>query len=170
MAKVELFFDNTCPYCYRGHSYLKELLPSYPKAEVVFCPVEAHPRVEEPEHRPYVDKAVQGAFYVREHGGDEVAFYDAVFDANFEQHRDVEDPAVLADCAAAAGVGKEGFLAALESGAYAKAQAAANDHAYEDCKVWAVPTYVSAAGRLDAVGGVGVTKEQVRDILALCNA
>lgn len=31
MAKLEVFFDYLCPYCYRGHQNLKEALKKIPR-------------------------------------------------------------------------------------------------------------------------------------------
>jgi len=168
MATLEVFFDMTCPYCYRAHSYLTSLLPEFPGVQVEWRPIEAHPKIEEPEHKPYVDLAVQGALYVKEKGGDALAYVEGVFKAYFEQHQDVEDVEVLAAQAEKAGVARDGFAQAVKDRAYEKEQRAANDHAYEEQKVWAVPTYVGEQARLDAVGGVGVTKDQVRKVLEAC--
>ena len=169
MADFELFFDHTCPYCYRGHAYLKELLPDFPNAKITWRPVEAHPKVEEPEHMPYEDLAVMGALYVRENNPElELAYHERIYKANFEERRAVDDVAVLTACAAEIGVEAAGFEAALRGNTYARALREANDHAYEECRVWAVPSYVCAEKRLDSVPGVGVTKEQIRALLKSC--
>ena len=171
MADFELFFDHTCPYCYRGHGYLKELLLIYPDVEVAWRPVEAHPKVEEPEHKPYEDLAVQGAFFVREHNpGLELAYHERIFKANFEERLAVDDIAVLTRCAAELGVDAAAFEKALKNGVYADALRKANDHAYEEQKIWAVPSYVCGDKRLDAVPGVGVTKDQIEALIKECFA
>ena len=169
MADFELFFDHTCPFCYRGHGYLKELLEKYPDVKVAWRPVEAHPKVEEPEHKPYEDLAVQGAFFVREHNPElELAYHERIYKANFSDCKAVDDIAVLTQCAAEIGVAADAFEAALRSGAYVKALAEANDHAYEEQKIWAVPSYVCGDKRLDAVPGVGVTKDQIEELIKAC--
>ena len=169
MPDFELFFDHTCPFCYRAHAYLKELLPDFPKAVVAWRPVEAHPKIEEPEHKPYEDLAVMGALYVRDHNPElELAYHERVYKANFEERRAVDDISVLIDCAAEIGVDAAGFGAAIKKGVYMKALQAANDHAYEEQKVWAVPSYVCGSKRLDAAPGVGVSKEQLRSLLKEC--
>ncbi|MDR1061515.1 MAG: DsbA family protein [Clostridiales bacterium] len=166
MPKLEVFFDHTCPFCYRGHGYLKELLPKYPGADIAWRPVEAHPKVEEPEHMPYEDLAVQGALFVKEHGGDELAYHERLYRAYFEERKRIDDIASLAELAKELGLDADAFAQALEGKVYEKALQQANDHAYEEQKVWAVPTFVSDDGRrLDSVPGVGVTKEQVGELL-----
>ncbi|MDR1440009.1 MAG: DsbA family protein [Clostridiales bacterium] len=165
MPKLEVFFDHTCPFCYRGHKYLKELLPQFPNADIVWRPVEAHPKAEEPEHTPYEDLAVQGALFVKERGGDELAYHDRLYSAYFDEHKRIDDIASLAELAGGLGIDAKAFAGALEGKAYEKALQQANDHAYEEKKVWAVPTLVSDDMRLDSVPGVGVTKEQVADLL-----
>ena len=167
MPKLDVFFDLTCPFCYRGHGYFMELAKEFPSIEPVWRPVEAHPRVEEPGHRPYVDLAVQGALFLRAKGFDVLGYCERVFHAHFEERRDVEDIAVLAGCVCGAPAGLVAeFSDALKARAYEKELQAANDYAYELNKVWAVPTYVCGEKRLDAVGGVGVTKVRLRALLA----
>ena len=169
MHDFELFFDHTCPYCYRGHAYLKELLPKYPAAKIAWRPVEAHPKVEEPEHKPYEDLAVMGALFVREHNPElELLYHERIYKANFEEHKAVDNIEVLTKCAAELGVDAEAFEAALKGGTYVKALQDANDHAYEVQRIWAVPSYVCGEKRLDAVPGVGVTKDQIEALLKEC--
>lgn len=170
MTKLEIFYDHTCPYCYRGLACFARLLPDYPMADIAWRPVEAHPKVEEPEHKPYADLAVMGAFFARDHGVDMAAYNERVFDMYFNQHKKVDDPLVLADAVAPLGIDKEAFAAALADGTYSAALADANDYAYETNKVWAVPTFIFGGKRLDAREGVGVTEEQLAAFLRDCYA
>ena len=169
MPKIEVFFDHTCPYCYRGHSYLMELLPKYPSVQILWRPIEAHPKIEEPEHKPYEDLAVQGSLYIRDAGGDELAFHERVYKANYKEKLAVDDITVLVKCAGEVGADAVGFEDALKNAKYEKAQREANDYAYEEKRVWAVPTFVCGAKRLDSIQGVGVTKEQLDAFLADCS-
>jgi len=145
-----------------------ELLPKYPKAEILWCPVEAHPKIEEPEHMPYEDLAVQGAFFVRENGGDELAYHERIYKARFEDGLAVDSIDVLAKCAGEIGVDVAAFEKALKSAKYEKQLHAANDYAYEQKDVWAVPTFICGEKRLDSEPGVGVSKEQLDAFLADC--
>jgi predicted DsbA family dithiol-disulfide isomerase len=88
-----------------------------------------------------------------------------MFKAVFEEKSNVEDVGVLVKCASDVGADADEFKAALNDGKYAKAQLDVNDYAYETQKVWAVPTFVCGEKRLDAVGGVGVTKAQLKQLL-----
>jgi predicted DsbA family dithiol-disulfide isomerase len=159
--KIEMFFDHTCPFCYRGHNYLMGLLPKYPDVQILWRPIEAHPKIEEPEHKPYEDLAVQGALFVRDMGGDELAYHERVYRAIFEEHLKADDISVLTRCAGEIGAETAAFEAALRSAKYEKVQREANDYAYEINKVWCVPSFVCGDKRLDAIGGVGVTPEQL---------
>lgn len=149
--------------------YLYELLPKYPSAEISWKQVEAHPRLEEPEHRPYVDLVVRGSLFIKETGCDELAFIRRIYKAHFDERLSVEDVSVLVKCAADVGVADTGaFKAALYDAKFEKAQQDANDYAYEKKGVWAVPTFVCGDIRLDAVQGVGITKRQLDKFLAKC--
>ena len=170
MPKLEVFYDHTCPYCLRGLASFMQLLPDYPQAEIVWCPVEAHPKVEEPEHKPYADLAVMGAFFARDHGVDLAAYNACVFDMYFTQHQKVDDPQTLANSVTQLGIDAEAMAAALTEGTYEKALEDANRYAYETNNVWAVPTFVFGSKRLDAKEGVGVTEAQLADFLQDCYA
>jgi 2-hydroxychromene-2-carboxylate isomerase len=61
--------------------------------------------------------ASAGWYFAREKGR-ERGYRNAVFRARASEGRDVSDPQVLADCAAAAGLDRAEFLEALESGRY----------------------------------------------------
>ncbi len=168
MPAIELFFDHTCPYCYRGHAALMQLLPDFPAAEILWLPVEAHPRLEEPWHKPYEDLAVQAALFVRSQGGDELAYHERVYRAVFEEHRAVDDIGVLVALCAELGLPKDALQHALREGTFAKEQLAANAYAYGQKKVWAVPTLVCGQRRLDAVENVGITQAQLKAFLEDC--
>jgi predicted DsbA family dithiol-disulfide isomerase len=168
MQAIEVFFDHTCPYCYRGLAAFAELLPQYPGLAVTWRPVEAHPVEEEPEHLPHAHLAVQGALCVCAAGGDEAAYNDNVFKAVFEKRLPPDDIGVLKQCAAQAGADEAAFTQALTDEELTQARLRANDYAYEQNAVWAVPTFVCGELRLDAALGVGVTKEQIGDFLSRC--
>lgn len=168
MPKLEIFYDHTCPYCYRGLACFSRLLQDYPIAEIVWRPVEAHPKVEEPEHRPYADLAVMGAFFAHDHGIDIAAYNERIFDMYYGKRQKVDDPRALAAAVTPLGIDAGAFVAALTDGSYEAALAAANDYAYEENKVWAVPTFVFGDKRLDAKEGVGVTEAQIATFLQHC--
>ncbi|MEA5013516.1 MAG: DsbA family protein [Candidatus Limiplasma sp.] len=170
MSVIEVFFDHTCPYCYRAHDYFLELLPQFPQVKLKWMPVEAHPRGEEPWHKPYEDLAVQGALFVQALGGDELAYHERIYRAHFQERRAVDSIEVLTECAGELGLPAEEFRAALTRGTYARQQLAANEYAYGKQRVWAVPTLVCGEKRLDAIEGVGVTKEQVKAFFEACGA
>lgn len=172
MQKVEMFFDHTCPYCLKGHGYLMELLPKYPSVEIIWKPIEAHPKVEEPEHLPYEDMAVQGALFIKDAGGDELKYHENVYHAYFTEKQAPDDIAVLVKCAGESCINTDSFIEALQNEDYKDALQQANDYAYETRSVWAVPTFVcndtkeGTELRLDSIAGIGITKTQLDEFLA----
>jgi len=145
------------------------VLPKYPGVEILWKPIEAHPRHEEPDHRPYVDLIVQGCLYIQETDGDVLAFTNRVYKAHFDEGLNVEDISVLVKCAEESGVADvTAFEKALRNATYEKAMLDANDYAYEQKGVWAVPTFVCGDIRLDAVGGIGITKNQLDKFFKKC--
>jgi len=162
MRKLEVFFDYACPFCLKGHEYLMELLPEHNDIEVVWHSCEAHPRPE--VYGRYSDLCVQGMFYAMEQGADLRDFHDHMYQAALKDGIDIEDPAALAEYFKDL-FEPEAFRAALLSGKYEKAVLDANDYAYEQSGVWFVPAYRVEGRKLDAAGGVGVTKSQLVDFL-----
>jgi predicted DsbA family dithiol-disulfide isomerase len=162
-VKLEVFFDYTCPYCLRGHENLVALLPHFPQVEVAWRACEAHPRPE--VHPPYCDLAIEASYFVEENGGDMMTYQAKVYEAHFHKRQNIEDLAVLAACATAAGVDGDACRKTVESGQYKQRQLDANDYAYEQSGVWAVPSYRMNGKKLDAVEGVGVSKKQLEAFL-----
>ena len=168
MQKLEVFMDITCPYCLRGYNDLMKTLPKHSNAQLDWRIVEAHPKNEEPEHRPYVDIAVQSALMVKELGLDECRYVGLLFNAVFEERANIEDINVLISNAEKIGADSTAMRAALAERRYADAGLAANDYAFEQKGVWAVPTFVCGDKRLDAAEGIGVTEVQIDKLLSDC--
>ncbi|MDR1566476.1 MAG: DsbA family protein [Treponema sp.] len=169
MAKIQVFYDYECPFCKRGYEALMELLPDYPDLEVEWRPVEAHPRPE--DHPPHTDLCIQSYYIARELKADMKAFHAAMFRAAAAERRDVEKPEVIAEILK--GILEGGKITAiLGSGKYACHVKENNDMAYETKGVWYVPAFrvLEYAHKgpppvLDARGGVGVSKDEIKAFL-----
>lgn len=159
---LEIFYDFACPYCLRGHEYLAELLPNYPDVEIAWRPCEAHPRPE--RYGLHSDLCIQGLFYAQEQRVDLWDYHARMYAAAVKERVNIEDTEVLAGRVHGL-MDPAAFLAALQSGVYAKAVSDGNDYAYEQSGVWAVPAYRMNGKKLDAVENVGVTKQQLADFL-----
>jgi predicted DsbA family dithiol-disulfide isomerase len=162
MNQLEIFFDYTCPYCRRAHDFLVPLLEAHPDIQPLWRPCEAHPRPE--VYGRYSDLCVAGMFFARDAGVDLLAFHARMFHAVFQQKVDVEDPAALAQALAGL-VDPAAFRQALEARRYWQEVLAANDYAYEQNAVWAVPAYRLNGKKLDAVEGSGVAREDLAAFL-----
>lgn len=162
MPMLEVFFDYACPYCLKGHENLLELLPKFPDITIDWRPCESHPRPE--RYGKHSDLCIQGMFFALENGVDLFKYHERAYALLLKQRVDVEDISVLA-----AGfsdiLDAERLREALLEGRYQAVQENANDYAYEQSGVWAVPAYRLAGKRLDAVENVGVQKEQLKKIL-----
>jgi predicted DsbA family dithiol-disulfide isomerase len=167
MAKMQIFFDFECPYCKLGYEYLQEFIGNHPEIEIEWRPVEAHPRPE--NHPPHTDLSCQGYYIARELNADMPKFFAALFQAGAIERRNVEKADVLVDIVKDILDGAK-FKAILESGKYARQIDENNDLAYEKSGVWFVPAFRmkrtdGSEKKLDAQGGVGVTREQVKAFL-----
>lgn len=158
MYKLEVFFDYACPFCMRGHGYLKELIPLYPEIEIVWRPCEAHPRPE--RYGAHSDLCIQGLFFALDHGADIWAYHDRMFSAALKERIDIEDAGAVADSVKDL-LDADALRASLKSGEYAKAVEESNSYAYDESGVWAVPSYRMNGKKLDSIEGFGITKRQL---------
>ncbi|MDR2370220.1 MAG: DsbA family protein [Treponema sp.] len=162
MPKMRIFYDYECPFCKKGYEYLSELAGKHQGLDIEWRPIESHPLPE--DHRPHTYLACQSYYAAKELGADMAAFHKAMFQAVALERRDVEKPEVL--CGILKGVvDAEKFRAILDSGKYAKQVDENNDLAYEKDGVWFVPAFRSDGKKLDAKGGVGVSRDEVRKFL-----
>jgi len=164
MNELEVFFDYTCPYCLRGHEYLVELLPLYPQIEVVWRPCEAHPRPE--RYGRHSDLCIQGMFFAMDQGVDLWTYHERMYRAAQKDRIDIEDIHVLADSVRDL-LDADAFARSLETGEYARGQKAANQYAFGQSGVWAVPSYRMNGSKLDSIEDVGVTKKQLAAFMDL---
>jgi len=163
MAKLELFFDYSCPFCLKGYNSLAELLPEYPDIEVVWRPCEAHPRPESGFGK-HSDLCIQGLFFAAESGVDLPSYHERTFACYHNSSTNVEDIEAFA-------LSLEGLLdveslrQALTSGKYNQALRDANAYAFEESGVWVIPSFRMNGYKLDAAAGIGVTKAQIKSFL-----
>jgi predicted DsbA family dithiol-disulfide isomerase len=167
MILMRFFYDYECPYCLRGYGYLLEFIGEHPEIDLEWRPVEAHPRPE--NHPPHTDLCVQSYYIVRELGADMAAFHRKMFQAAATERRNVEKVDVLTEILRDI-VDPGQFRAILESNKYAPQVTENNDLAYEQSGVWVVPAFrILREGapdkKLDALAGVGLTRDQIREFL-----
>ena len=163
MKKIQVFYDYECPYCKKGHETLLDLLPDYPEIEIEWRPVECHPRPEE-GHRPHTDLCVQAFYIALDLGADMAVFHTLLYQAVAMERQNVENPEILAGIIEGI-LDREKFLNLLNSGNYAPKVNENNDLAYEKEGVWFVPAFRAGNLKLDAQGGIGVSKKEVKDFL-----
>ena len=162
MKKFQVFYDYECPYCKRGYETLLDLLPSYPEMEIEWRPVESHPRPE--NHSPHTDLCLQSFYVAKELGADMAAFHALMFKAVAMERQNVEEPEILAGIVQGI-IDKGKFLNLLKSGKYTPKVAENNDLAYEKEGVWYIPSFRAGNLKLDAKGGAGVSREELKKFL-----
>lgn len=162
MAKLEVFFDYACPFCKRGHEYLKELRPSYPELELVWRPCEAHPRPD--RYGLHSDLCIRGMFFALDRGADIWDYHERMFKAALGGGVDIENIDALSESVRGL-LDVEEFRKALKSGEYERTLEESNRYAYEQSGVWAVPSYRMNGRKLDSIENIGVTKEQLKEFI-----
>ena len=166
MKKIEIFYDYECPYCKMGYETLLEVLPEFPKMDIEWIPVESHPRPE--DHPPHTDLCLQSYYIAKELGADMTKFHPLMYQAVSIERQDVEKPEVLAAILKSI-VDSKKFLELLKSEKYNHKVEENNDLAYEKKGVWYVPAFRAGELKLDAKGGIGVSKKEVFDFLEKVN-
>lgn len=166
MKQVEVYFDYMCPYCYKGHLNLLQLLPQHPDVQIVWMPCEAHPRPEVRDH--YTDVAIMGMFYLRDNAGDVERYNNLVYDAHFNQHVLIDAPDVLTQIAVQCGADADAFRTAIIDGRYADQVMQANIRAWGDMGWEAVPSYTCNGQKIGSHGGVLVAMEKLDEFLTNC--
>jgi len=167
-TKVRFLYGYECPYCKKGYEDLLEVLPSFSEIEIEWRPIESHPRPE--DHRPHTDLCIQAFYIAEELGADMAAFHKALFHAVSVERRNVEEGEILAKALKGI-VDETKLIELLKSGKYASKAGENNDLAYEKSGVWFVPAFrltgsdSKDAPRLDAKGGVGVSREEIKRFL-----
>lgn len=164
MKQLQMFFDYTCPFCYRGYGYLKELMGEFPQLQVDWRPCEAHPRPE--TYGTHSDLCVRGMFFAGDHGVDMWAYNNLMYLVALEETINIENLDELSEAVSGL-VDAEAFHDILKSGNYESDLTAANMHAWEELQFDAVPSFIMNGHRLDAIPGIGVTKEQLRDFIKI---
>ena len=161
MPKFQFFYDYLCPHCKTGYEIMMALLPDFPNVEVECIPVELSPR---PMANPYIQ-----AFYIaQELGADMDKFQNTLFQKASIENQNVRSIKVLSDILEKI-INKEKLLEILESGKYAPKVAENNDLAYEKDDIWFLPAFrvpgKKDAPKLDAKGGVGISREELKEFL-----
>jgi predicted DsbA family dithiol-disulfide isomerase len=161
MATMQIFYDYECPYCKIGYEYLLEQIGGHPEIEIEWRPVESHPLPE--NHPPHTYLACQSFYIARELGADMAAFHAAMFQAVAKERQNVEKPEVL--CEILKNIIDTGqFRPILESGKYAK-QVDENNNLADQSGVWFLPAFRMNGKKLDAKGGVGISREELKNFL-----
>jgi predicted DsbA family dithiol-disulfide isomerase len=165
---MQVFFDYECPFCKKGYEYLVSLIGDHPEIDIEWRPIESHPLPE--DHPPHTYLAVQAYYAAKELDADMPAFFAALFQAAAIERQDVEKIDVLCNVVKNI-VDPAGLRAILESGKYKAQLDENNDLAYEKSGVWFVPAFRmfmddGSIKKLDAEGGVGVSREGLRDFLS----
>ncbi len=160
--QLEMIFDYTCPYCYRAYQFMKDIRTQFPDIEIIFTPCEAHPRPE--EWSTHGDLEVMGMHYCLERGIDVWKYSDLVYHALYVDKIDAKN---LDQLSASLGelVDPADFKAVIESGTYEEQRLAANQYAWGTLSLPAVPSYQMGGQVLEAIGGVGVSKEALVDFI-----
>ena len=153
--KLEVFFDYICPYCYRGQKNLDELVKRYPKLDIIWRPCESHPRPE--PAKMHSDLAIEGMYVLQEAGGDVDQYHHLVYEAYFDQGKDISDPAVLAKLGSRCGAERQQMEQALREHRYRSQVLEENRRAWEECGLAAVPGDRAGKRILGSMDGIMVS-------------
>ena len=163
--KIKVFYDYTCPFCYKGIGELQDILPDYKSVEVEWSPCEAHPRPEPAS--VHSDLAAQVGFYISENGLNIKKYNNLVFEAHFEKQQRIDDKELLADLAEQAGAKREDVLELLAANKNAKKVEDSNIEVWDTLGIPAVPSYVYGDTVAASGGGLLVPISKVSELFKL---
>ena len=163
--KIKVFYDYTCPFCYKGIGELQDILPDYKSVEVEWSPCEAHPRPE--PARVHSDLAAQVGFYIAENGLNIKKYNNLVFEAHFEKQQRIDDKELLADLAEQTGAKREDVLELLAANKNAKRVEDSNIEVWDTLGIPAVPSYVYGDMIAASGGGLLVPISKVSELFKL---
>lgn len=142
----------------RRARYARELAPLCQQTGLKMClPPQVVPR-------PYTRLAFQGLYFARAQGREE-EYCHRIFQAYFEEERDIGDLAELISLAAEAGLDPAAFQAALASGQWEAEEREAVRYVKEDLQVRMVPTVFLGEHRLE---GGAQSAQELKDWLLAC--
>ncbi|MEY8338884.1 DsbA family protein [Lachnospiraceae bacterium 62-35] len=159
---LKVYFDYTCPYCYRGMLDLLDLLPRFPELGIEWRPCEAHPF---PEPWMHSDVASQAMMFVRDYGGNVLQFHEKVFEACFKKKKRIDDRKLMAEIGSECGIDKQELLLALEEERYAGAVKGNNAQAWNTLGFEAVPSYQYGKSFLLSHEDVMISKARLEEFL-----
>ena len=162
LNNLEVFFDYVCPYCYKAHKFLLELLPLFENVNVVWRPCESHPRPE--RYGPHSDLCIKGYYYILDKKLDVMEYHSLIYSAVYVDKIDIENKFELAEYISGF-IDKTEFLNALDNLIYDKKLSEGNNYAYIKYKIKVVPSYRLNSNQLNSIENIGVTKEQIKDLL-----
>ena len=162
MRKLEVFFDYICPFCFKGHGYLMELLQNYPGIEIEWRPCEAHPRPE--TYGRHSDLCARTMYFALAHGADPAEYHRLMFQAAFTDQADIEDINTIVKITEGLLDG-DGLRNALAGNQFEDSLLENNRLAWEIYRFPAVPSYRLDGKILKSKAGIGVTKTQLDDFL-----
>lgn len=164
MRELEVFFDYSCPYCYRGYYILKELLKEFDDIKVIRRPVEAHPRPE--RYGKHSDLAIAAFKYATDNNADMDLFHEKMYEAFHKDNVNVEDADDLSRYMEGI-VDVHGLKKSLMTGENIPFVNDSNDYAYNKSGVWVVPAYRMGGRSLDVKEDVGVNKAELKKFLSV---
>jgi len=162
MRKLEVFFDYTCPFCFKGHGYLMELLQKYPGLEIEWRPCEAHPRPE--TYGRHSDLCARAMYFALAHGTDPAEYHREMFHAALTDRADIEDINTIVKITEGLLDGDE-LRNALAGNQFEDSLLENNRLAWDVYRFPAVPSYRLNEKLLESKEGIGVSKTQLDGFL-----
>lgn len=113
---------------------------------------------------PYTDLAHQGFLYARDLGKG-AAYNKRVFNAFYQEDKNIGEIEVLAKLAAEAGLDEVEFKEALVSGKYRDTHQQALKHAYEEAQITSIPTFLIGEERIEGAASKEVFEQVIESEL-----
>lgn len=165
MQRIEMYFDYECPFCLRAFEHILALQKEFPDLEI-----DLHPLVlrQEPGYtfRSRSALASQLFYYLKETATQEeqLNFTWQVYTLVHREGADIDDPEILAEKLSAF-IPADKTREILEKGLYRDRQESANE-AFDRYQIAYVPIFRLDGKQLNALGGEGITREELRQFIS----
>lgn len=161
--KIDVFYEFTCPFCYRGLEDFYAIVEGAKDVEVNFMPCETNPL---PNYAPvHSDKAAEIVYFLKSEGLDAKTFNDLVYEAHFEKKLRIDDENLLTEFAVSVGADADSVKDALSNGTYSDILKKNNELVWNELSLGAVPSYRLGDKLAASRAGVLVSAEDIKKLI-----
>ena len=162
---IDVFYEFTCPFCYKGLKQLYNIVGDRADVELNFMPCETHPYPGFAVIHSY--KAARLVYFLKDKGLDVKKFNDLIYDAHFEKKLSIDDDKLLKDFAVGLGAKEDEVYELVNSDLYADILSKNNELVWNELSIDAVPSYRLGDKLAASRAGVLVSESDIKSLIGI---